>query len=236
MGLSAFARGIAAAFAIFAILEACSGAFGERVREEVHQTVSAGSAPAVVIENVAGAVRVEAWAKPIVDVEATKYGYNAEELHRVAIAVAREPGGVSIATHYGRGVHGGGVRYRIFVPHDASLQISNDAGAVDIAGVRGDVQIQTEAGEITADVGLVERNRSIDLRATTGALTLIVAPGSSATVQAASTVGDFTSNIPGVTQTRENLVGARGGGTIGTGSGRIKLATTTGAIALRQHP
>lgn len=235
MRLNAFARGIAAAFAIFLILEACSGALGERVREQVHQSVTAGSAPAVQIENVAGAVRVDAWNKPIVDVQATKYGYDPQELRSISIAVAREPGAVSVVTRYGSGVHGGGVRYKISVPQDASLRISNTAGSVDIAGVRGDVKITTEAGEITADVGRVAASRSIDLRATTGAVTLTIARGSDATVRAASTVGDFASGIPGISTTREHVVGARGGGTIGTGSARINLETTTGAIALRQR-
>lgn len=233
---SAFARRIAAAFAIFLTLTACSGTFGGRVREQVHRTVAAGAAPAVEIENVAGTVRVVGWAKPIVDVQATKYGYDAVELRSVAVDVTRQADGVSIVTHYGNDVHGGGVRYRVSVPIDASLRISNDAGAVDLAGVLGDLTVQTEAGEITADAGRVDGNRSIDLRATTGAITLNIGPGSSATVQASSTVGDFASDVPGVTETREHIVGARGSGTIGTGSGRIRLETTTGAIALRQRP
>jgi hypothetical protein len=236
MAHSAFARRIAAAFAILLTLAACSGTFAGRVREQVHRTVAAGAAPAVEIENVAGAVRVDGWPKPTVDVEATKYGYDAVELRSVAIDVTREAGGVSIVTHYGNDVHGGGVRYRISVPLGASLRITNDAGAVDLAGVHGDLTVRTEAGEITADAGRVDGNRSIDLRATTGAVTLNIGQGSNATVQAYSTVGDFASNVPGVTQTREHIVGARGNGTIGTGSARIRLEATTGAIALRRRP
>jgi hypothetical protein len=36
-------------------------------------------------------------------------------------------------------------------------------------------------------------------------------------------------------QRRENLVGASGSGTLGAGSARIHITTTTGAIALRQR-
>ncbi len=225
----------AIALVAFLTLDACSGAFGERVREEVHRTIAAGAAPLVRVDNAAGAVRIEAWPKPVVDVRATKYGYDAQELRSIAIDVAREEGGVTIETHYARTVRGGGVRYTIFVPADASLRIGNVAGAVDITGVRGNVDVDTQAGEISANLGKVAGDRSVDLRATTGAITLTIAPASSATVTAYSTVGDFSSDVPGISQQRENLVGARGGGRIGSGSAQIRLSTATGAIALRQE-
>lgn len=216
-------------------LSACSGAFGDRVRENVRQTVATNAAPNVRIENVAGSVRIEAWSKPIVDVNATKYGYDAQELRRITIAVNREDGGVSIVTSYSGGVHSGGVRYRIYVPAAAALRVRNIAGVVDIAGVSGDVDVETQAGAVTVDAGRVAGNRSIDLRATTGAVTLAAASDSSARVEAESTVGGFTTEFPGVLQRRENVVGVRGEGTIGSGSALIRLTTTTGGIALKQR-
>ncbi|HEX3670897.1 MAG TPA: DUF4097 family beta strand repeat-containing protein [Candidatus Cybelea sp.] len=235
MALEAFARGIATAFAIISALSGCTAASGERIREQVHQSIAADASSAVEIDNIAGSVQVEGWPRPLVDVQATKYGYDAEELRGVAIEVRREGAGISIATRYASGVHGGGVRYVVSVPEGASLRVSNDAGTVDVDNVSGNLVVETQAGKITADAGRVGANRSISLRATTGAISLTIAPGSDATVDAASTVGNFSSDIPGVTKTRENIVGARGGGTIGNGSGRIHLETTTGAIALRQR-
>lgn len=223
------------AFVALLSLAACSGAFGERVRERVHRTIATGAAPVVRVENVAGAVRIDGWARPIVEADATKYGYDAQELRSIAIAVNREDDGVSIVTSYTRGVHGGGVRYRISVPAGASLRIHNIAGSVDLAGVSGSVEVQTQAGTIDANVGRVAGDRSIDLSATTGAITLAIASDSSARVEAYSTVGDFSSDVPGVSQRRENIVGARGSGTIGAGSAQIRLTTTTGAIVLRQR-
>jgi hypothetical protein len=216
-------------------LTACSAAFGERVHENVHQAVATNAAPGVVVSNVAGAVRIEAWRKPIVDVSATKYGYDQQELRRIAITVSQAGNGVSIATNYSGGVHGGGVRYRIFVPADAALRIGNIAGLVDIAGVAGNLDVETQAGAISVDAGRVAGDRSIDLRATTGAIALSIAPDSSARVEAQSTVGSFSSDFPTISEQRENIVGVRGGGTIGTGSALIRLTTTTGGIALKQR-
>jgi DUF4097 and DUF4098 domain-containing protein YvlB len=216
-------------------LVACTTDFGERVREQVHQTVAVGTAPIVRVDNVAGTVRIDGSARSDVDVTATKYGHDADELHSIVIDVRREPAGVSIATNYTGGRHAGGVRYRIKVPGDASVVVGNVAGTVDIAGMRGNIEVSTQAGAITVDAGDVGGARAIDLRATTGAVTLWIGPGSSARVEASSTVGDFASDVPGVSHNRENLVGARGGGTIGSGSALIRLTTTTGAIALRRR-
>jgi len=216
-------------------LAACNGSFEERVHEDVHQTIAAAPAAAVHVENVAGGVRVVGWSKPAVDIVATKYGYDEQELRAITIDVRKEGDAVYITTRYGGGTHSGGVRYRIAVPAGASLDISNTAGSVDFSGVSGNVKVETQAGEITADAGRVAGNRSIDLQATTGAITLAIAPGSSATVDGTSTVGDFASDVPGVTKSRENIVGMRASGRIGSGSAQIRLNTTTGAIALRER-
>lgn len=224
------------ALALIAIvmLGACSGSFGERVHESFHQTIDAGTAPLVRVDNVAGTVRIDGRPKSVVDVVATKYGHDAQELRDVTIDVRRKGGEVSVLSSYAGGMHGGGVRYRIAVPSDASVSIVNVAGSVEIVGVRGNVDVRTQAGEITASAGRVSGNRSIDLRATTGAVALSIAPQSSARVEAYSAVGEFTSDVSGVSQRREQLVGAAASGAIGSGSARIRLTTTTGAITLRE--
>ena len=218
-------------FAIVA-LAACSGTFGERAREDFHQAIDVGAGATVHVDNIAGSVKADAWQKSIVDVRATKYGRDAAVLRSVTIDVRREGKDVYVKTSF-QGLTHGEVRYRIAVPADASLDISNVAGAVDLAGVTGDVTVETQAGAITADVGRVAGNRAIDLRATTGAIELTIAPNSDASIAASSAVGDITSRIPGVAASRENLVGARANGLIGAGSGRIRVGTTTGAITLR---
>ncbi|HYL27117.1 MAG TPA: DUF4097 family beta strand repeat-containing protein [Candidatus Nitrosotalea sp.] len=231
----AFARRGTLASLVLLAVTACTGDFGERVREDVHQTIAAGAAPSVRVENVAGSVRIEGSPRADIDVTATKYGHDADELRNIAIDMRREESGVAIVTSYTGSGHAGGVRYHILLPAGASLVVTNVAGTVDVSGVRGNVDVETQAGAIGVDAGTVAGARSIDLRATTGAVTLWIAPNSSARVDASSTVGAFGSDIPGIAQQRENLVGARGSGTIGSGSALIRLSTTTGAIALRER-
>ena len=226
---------LVAAVPLFAAILAtgCSG-FSERAHETVHQSIA--GVPAVVrIDNVAGSVRVDGSPRAAVDVEATKFASGETELRSIHIDVRKEGNDVVVATSYEGGTHGGGVRYRITVPSAAAVRIDNVAGAVDVAGVGGDLSVETQAGRITADCGRVEGNRSIDLDATTGAVDLTIARDSNATVEAHSTVGHISSDLSEIAAQRENFVGANATGKIGTGSARIRLTTTTGAISLRTH-
>jgi DUF4097 and DUF4098 domain-containing protein YvlB len=113
------------------------------------------------------------------------------------------------------------------------VQVGNVAGSVSVGGVTGNVSVETQTGTIDATLGRVDGDRSIDLRATTGTVTLRIAHESNATVNAESTVGSFSSDAPGIVQSQENVVGVRASGKLGLGTARIQLNTTTGAIALR---
>lgn len=220
---------------LFAALLAtgCTG-FSEHARETVHQRV-AGTPAMVRVHNVAGTVRVEGSSRAAVDVEATKFASGETELRSIHVDVRKEGNEVVVATTYEGSTHGGGVRYRITVPSGVAVDVDTVAGAVDVAGVSGDLSVETQAGRITADCGRVAGNRAIVLDATTGAIDLTLARDSSATIDARSTVGHISSELSEIVARRQNFVGANATGKIGSGSARIRLTTTTGAIALRTH-
>ncbi len=213
-------------------LAACAG--GDRVREQTHRTLSVGDRPNVSVQNVAGTVRIDAWQKPLVDVVATKYGNDIGDLRDITIDIHQEGDAVNVATRYSGGAHQGGVGYQISVPAGASVHVQNVAGAVDLAGLSGNVVVGTQAGRITAALGKVEGDRSITLGATTGAIELLIARDSSASVEVSSTVGHFSSSFPEISQSSENVVGVRAAGKVGSGSATIRLSTTVGAIELRE--
>jgi Putative adhesin len=213
-------------------LVACTG--GDRVREQIHRTLSVSDTPNVSVQNVAGAVRIDTWQKPLVDVVATKYGNDIDDVRNITIDVHQEGDAVTIATRYSGGAHQGGVGYQISVPAAASVHVQNVAGAVDLAGVGGNVVVGTQAGRITAALGKVEGDRSITLSATTGAIGLSIARDSSASVEVTSTVGHFSSSFPEISQSSENIVGVRASGNVGSGRAKIRLSTTVGAIELRE--
>jgi hypothetical protein len=228
-------RGMMRRFAcagVLLALAACAG--GDRVREQIHRTLSVSGTPNVSVTNVAGAVRIDTWQKPLVDVVATKYGNDIDDLRNVTIDVHQEGDAVTVETRYSGGTHQGGVGYQISVPAGASVHVQNIAGAVDLGSVGGNVVVETQAGRIAAALGRVEGDRSITLSATTGAIDLSIARDSSASVEVSSTVGHFSSSFPEISQSSENIVGVRAAGNIGSGSAKIRLSTTVGAIELRE--
>jgi Putative adhesin len=227
-------RGMMRTFACAGVLLALAAcAAGDRVREQTHRTLSVGNTPTVTVRNVAGAVRIDTWQKPLVDVVATKNGNDLDDLRNITIDVHQEGDAVTVATIYGAGTHQGGVSYQISVPAGASVHIQNVYGAVDLGGVGGNVVVNTQAGAIRAALGKVEGNRSIALSATTGAIELSIARDSSASVEVSSTVGHFSSSFPEISASSENIVGVRAAGNVGAGSAKIRLSTTVGAIELR---
>ena len=213
---------------------ACAGGFGQ-VHERFHQTIASSNAPTVHVDNVAGTIHVATWNKRGIDVTGTKYARDAQGLRGIVIAVHSQGRDIFIATKYTGSTKQGGVSYTISVPANASLAIKNVAGTVNVGNVRGNVDIQTQAGTIDAALGKVDGTRSIDLSATTGTVGLSIARNSSARVTAHSTVGSFSSEFPSVAKSSSDLVGVRANGTIGSGSATIRLSTTMGAIDLKSH-
>jgi len=218
------------------VVALCACGFGSEVRQQVHQTIPAAAAPAIHLENAAGSVQIDAWSKSVIDLSATKSANTLEALRNVQIDVRTESDGIFITTKYAGASHEGGVSYVLTVPANSSLDVRNGAGSVGITGVRGSVAVTTQAGSITATLGTVAGSRSVVLGATTGSIRLFVGAGSSARVQARSSVGSVSTGFPGVSVTRENVVGATGSGKIGAGSATIRLTTTTGSIALQHAP
>jgi hypothetical protein len=204
--------------AVVAALPAC--AFAD-VRETVHRSVSVGTSPLVQVANSVGSVTVRGWDKPVVDIVAEKRAHTADALKGVTIDVNTRGSDISIATVNKSGAgfwSGAGVRYTIMVPANTWVQVVNETGGVKIGGVRGNVMVRAQTGGVSADLGKVAGNRTIDMRVATGGIDVTIARDSDATVDMHATVGGVKSEFSG--------------DRIGTGSARIHLITTTGGVAL----
>ena len=212
------------------VLIACSGT---HVREEVRKSVPASAAPSIRIDNAVGEIRITGSQSHSVDIDAVKSGGSLDDVRNIDVDVESRGNTITLATKY-HGFARGGVSYTISVPAGASLDITNSTGAVRIEGIDGDVTAATQTGEVVASLGRVTARRSIDLTATTGSLKLTIDQNSDARVEARTTVGDVRSDFPSLESVRQNVVGARAAGTIGSGTATIRLTATTGAIALRK--
>jgi hypothetical protein len=215
-----------------AFLAACNMS---RVSETSTQSIPVSGPAQLRVDNVAGTVRVNAWDKPVVQIEAKKYAESQDALKYVNVSVEHSGSSVTVKTSYSQPTSNGGVEFTISLPAGSSVEVNNIAGTVNLDGIGGNVNVQSQAGTIEASLPRVEGDRSVILHATTGAITLTIPKDSDATVHAGSTVGAFSTDFS-IPTSRSSMIGAVADGKLGTGSARIDLSTTTGAIDLRAAP
>ncbi|HWG59923.1 MAG TPA: DUF4097 family beta strand repeat-containing protein [Candidatus Acidoferrales bacterium] len=114
-------------------------------RIEKHFKVDATARPLVTIHNPNGLITVRAWTKPEVQVIANRAS------DRVDVEAEQNGNRVDVSTHQGdESVSPRDVRadYEISVPEDTELQIHNDAGAVTVLNVLGDMNVETVAAGV----------------------------------------------------------------------------------------
>jgi len=140
------------------------------------------------------------------------------------------------------------VQYEVTVPHATSLNLDNTNGAIEISDVRGshrvsttnghielarcggDVDAETTNGAIRAELAEVNPGKSIRLETTNGRITVAVPKSVAARVDASTTNGGITTDLP-VTTTEAGHHTLRG--TInGGGSAELRLRTTNGSITI----
>src|SRR3954465_6969899 len=134
----------------------------ELLREEFHQTYPLSTDGRVSLENINGAVRITAWDRNEVKVDAVKTAYRRDRLDEVKIEVRSDANSLHIQTEYpdriqnftdgrGREDNPATVEYTLSVPRGArldSIELIN--GNLDIDGINGDVKGSSINGRVTA--------------------------------------------------------------------------------------
>jgi hypothetical protein len=202
-------------------LSACSFD-NRRVSAQVHQTVAMPNEGSLTVSEAHGTIRVEAWNKPLVSVNATEHASDETALRQVRTEVNRTSAGVALSTTYtgsGSFTRSGDVDFVIHAPANADLDLSSDAGVIIVNGFRASVKARTSAGEIDVDMALVEGVQKIALRATTGQITLRIPQRSSATIDARAMIGSSTNDFQA--------------SKIGRGAATISMHVITGEVELK---
>jgi hypothetical protein len=213
------------AFALLAVLavlplSACSFD-NRRVSRDVHLTVAMPREGSLAVSEGHGTIRVEAWNKPIVSVDATEYASDEAALQQVHINVKPTPDGLAVSTTYsgsGSFTRSGDLDFVIHAPADADLQISSGAGVITVNGFRSNVKAGTGAGEIDVRMAAVAGVQQIALRALTGQITLRIPRSSSATVDSRAIIGSSTNEFEA--------------SKIGSGAATISMHVITGEVDL----
>ncbi|HEX8817696.1 MAG TPA: DUF4097 family beta strand repeat-containing protein [Terriglobales bacterium] len=231
--------------------------FHGKVSEEFHHTYPLSAGGRVDLDNINGDVKITAWDRDEVKVDAVKYAHSKDTLADVDIDVNADSSSVSIQTRYrshdhyfGSGDHdSASVDYTLMVPRNARLdEIKLVNGPLEIHGVAGEVHASTVNGQLLADglQGRVEISTvnghsevrfervsdSIDLSSVNGSVKLVIPSDTKARLDV-STVSGSIDNDFGFRANRHSWVGHSMAGDLGGGGPDIKLSNVNGHIELR---
>lgn len=236
----------------------------EEVREEFHQTYPLSADGRVSLENINGAVRVAAWDRNEVRVDAVKRAWRQERLAEARIVVNASPDNIQISTEYPHRSttwHGGTderryenpatVEYTLTVPRRARLDsIALINGNLDISGVAGEVRASSINGRVTAR-GLASEAKLSTINGRLEAfmdrlgdqdITLdsvngsvaLTLPSDANALLRANVVHGNITNDFNLPVRRGRYVGRDLAGQLGQGGARIKLNNVNGSIAIRR--
>lgn len=254
-----------AALAACALLAVSLGVWAqtrEELREEFHRTYPLAASGRVSLENINGTVRIVAWDRNEVKVDAVKRAYTAERLAEAEIRIDANADSIRIKTKYPedrtewndgdrRYRNPASVDYTLTVPRGAQLdrvQLIN--GPLEIEGVRGDVDAGSVNGRVTAR-GLVGRAhlsvvngpleatfdrfdeaKSVELSSVNGPVTLSVPSDANAEIRV-STLHGGISNDFGLPVRRGRFIGQEMAGRLGGGGTFVKLSSVNGPVNVR---
>lgn len=201
------------------------------------------------VEEANGSIVISSWDRNEVAITATKHARSQADLDAIRIDIKQESDSIDVRSVYSSpGPHNGGVTYQIVVPKAiARLTAKTANGSVSTENVGGDVTMKSENGAITAtdlkgSFTLVTTNGSItaqcadlagdgQLHSTNGSITLVLPRSADALVDADTTVGRISSDLP-ATKSNKGVVGETLEAKLGAGSHHLEARTTNGSIHL----
>lgn len=264
MKRESFLRAIFLVSVLLASVASVSAQSREELREEFHQTYPLAANGRVSLENINGAVRVAAWDRNEVRVDAVKRAWRQERLAEARIVVNAAPDNIQISTEYpsrSTNWYGGAnerrydnpatVEYTLTVPRGARLDnIALINGNLDIIGVTGEVRASSINGRVTARGMASEAKLSTingrleafldrldDQQITLDSVNGSVAltiPSNSNALVRASVVHGTITNDFNLPVRRGRYIGRDLAGQLGAGGARIKLNNVNGSIAIRR--
>jgi DUF4097 and DUF4098 domain-containing protein YvlB len=231
---------------------------GAAVTEEFHQTYPLTANGELRLDNVNGKVRITAWDRAEVKVDAIKRAQTQEALDALQIEATAKPEQVRIHTEYPKGKankhqknDSASVDYELKVPAgvhlegievvNANVEIEGVTGRVNASTVNGtltvkglasDSKLETVNGSVEAAFQKFDGVKSVTLKSVNGELQLKLPSDTNAEVSAKSLNGTIHGDA-GLTVTKKFPVGSDLHGTLGKGEARIKLETVNGSIRVR---
>ncbi|HKZ79561.1 MAG TPA: DUF4097 family beta strand repeat-containing protein [Pyrinomonadaceae bacterium] len=233
----------------------------DEVREEFRKSFPLSPTGRVSLENLNGNVRIDAWDRDEVQVNAVKRANTKERLNELNIDINASAEVVIIKTIYPQVVRGGDYRrrdesfatvdYTLSVPRKSRLEsIDLVNGSLEIDRVEGDVKASTVNGRLAA-AGLMseaklstvngsleavftqlDQSREISIGSVNGGVVLIIPSDANAIVRANTVHGEITNDF-GLGVEEGKYAGRELYGQLGSGGARVKIGNVNGPIAIR---
>lgn len=229
--------------------------------EEFHQTYPLTGEGRVSLQNLNGGVRVSAWDRNEVKVDAVKRAYTQQRLQETKINVDAGPSYVRIETEYPdynwrddgeRHENPASVEYTLTVPRTARLEdvdlvngsltiegvagpvhASSVNGHVRASGLSGTVNLSVVNGQLEATLDRLNESGTVTLSSVNGPLVVTLPSDSNATVRANTLHGPINNdfNLP----VREGeYIGRDLEGRLGQGGARVRLSNVNGSITIHR--
>jgi len=236
----------------------------DRVSEEFRHVYPLASDGRVSLKNINGSVRVTAWDRNEVGIEATKWAYNPERLAEVKIHIDATGSAIRISTEYPQRSltwtderdkyynNPASVEFTLSVPRSARIdKIDLINGDLDIEGVTGEVRASSINGEVTGKnltgevkLSTINGRLGFELDSTTQSrqVDLSSVNGAVNLTVASDTEAEITaktvhggiSNDLGLPVKRGKHVGRSLGGLLGRGGSQIELSNVNGSIRIER--
>ena len=243
--------------ALAALLVAGLAWTAEELREEFHQSYPLAAAGRVSLHNVNGSVRISAWEKNEVKVDAIKRARSQEALKEAEIVVEARPEVLEIRTKYPerccRHHEAASVDYTVTVPRGArldeiktvngSVEIDGSSGEVRAASVNGAVRGLRLAGEVGMSTvnGRVEvefervEGKRISLKSVNGTVVVRLPEGVGMHLNAATVHGEIESDFDLPVRRLRFGPGRDLDTVVGGGGADVQLRTVNGSIRLQRR-
>jgi DUF4097 and DUF4098 domain-containing protein YvlB len=244
-------------FGLILALVAASVPARAEVREEFHKSYALSANGRVSLSNLNGPVRISAWDKNEVQLDAVKVGDNKDRVDEAKIEVTAGSSDIDIRTHYPDNMHdnyrGATVEYTLHVPRRAKLdKIELVNGPIQIEGVQGGIHASSVNGPVEAHDTMGEMNlhsvngrvvaelqsagRSVDLGTVNGQVALKLPSNASAEIDASTVHGNISNefNIP--VNRGKFAPGSEMKARLGDGQTHMKLSTVNGGIEIQRVP
>jgi hypothetical protein len=215
-----------------ALSTGCSSAFdGARYSQTVQNTVS-HALPVLRVHDPVGRVRVEAWNKSSVQIDAVKKGPTEDAVHAITTSVT--PSGDTLAVDAQLNGHTNrNVDFTIHLPATTDVIVDGNVGDIVVDGMTHNVAVTASVGRVTVTMARLGAGQRVTISSDVGAANLIVPQHADATFKASTSVGGISSDIP--LQIKHETVSASASGSVGTGAAAVSITTSTGAIHIRRE-